>query len=332
MVATGYYIQSAIFSVAGLFTIIFGIIQLIAESLPWNLMRVTPMIRGYHIATVVIGTLVVALSIDLAGVYHVYPLAIILILKDSLSTLCLGCALWWLNAMLHVVFAESRDSCIMQPWLLVGVPTTLNICLAFTTTLASVHSGLEVYRGIWIAFLGVLLLCIAVANAICLVIYSNVISRAQPPNLENRCVLRSKLLVAFLGFSVIGGLQMIFAARVFVRNQTLSDAQVHNPEIFDPFWEGICFLLGISLVIHIAWIPLKEPRACSSMGSQQSREHLTSPRFGDRKHRNYKHGIDAAFGRQYLITSPHNHHQPFDSFKSPTSERSPLIPQRQLSS
>jgi hypothetical protein len=226
--------------------------------MPHNTRSVTSRIRSLHAAALLLNSLLMVLSVDIAGVFNILPLAAILALKDSITCILVACALSWLQLTLNFVKSANSQhqhtSHYSVLWI-VALPATANIALCLLFTALAVKYNQQYFRGYWILSMGILVIGIAMATAMCLIIFIDAIKSA--PHKDAKGIIRFKLIVGCLAFAALGSLDIIIAIRVSKLRETLEQAQLRSPDSYTPYWEGILFVLGIAMTMYASWLPLR---------------------------------------------------------------------------
>eukprot|EP00475_Leptophrys_vorax_P021603 TRINITY_DN29345_c0_g3_i2.p1 TRINITY_DN29345_c0_g3~~TRINITY_DN29345_c0_g3_i2.p1 ORF type:complete len:401 (+),score=79.73 TRINITY_DN29345_c0_g3_i2:28-1230(+) len=268
MVSGWYYVEAVFFPVLGAIGAAYGILQIQARKLPWNAKTgLSFMQKTFQESLVMNGFMMIAWGIDSRGVFGIYSVDVVLVLKDMLSCSMTMIALFWSMAIYRFIEEGvlQKQSRIKQP---LHVTLTIHfslIIIDITTTKVAKETGKEMYRGIWTIGVALTFLLCGVASAYSLNAYriskkrvSNSLKIQKNDQIRSRRFNRKVGLVVLLCFASFSAC-FYLAIKRFESLGPLPELSPPDPENFTFDVVPIMFIFAILAGVVNSTLPRKDP-------------------------------------------------------------------------
>lgn len=211
-----------------------------------------------HPILLLVGLLLLLWSVDPRGIFEIYPFWIIMLLKDTITTLLITCALAFFHSTSSVVLMDQCSKKLPRGELMIGIPAAGIFITACACTAIAVREDQEIYRAIWLMTLTVILSGGFLASVACIgvAILSSRRSRISAVDVARKqsdSILTKKLGYSTLGFFALAFLEAALTYEVISSNQGLINSQLVGATSIVPVVVGTMYLLGCGMISYFCW-------------------------------------------------------------------------------
>jgi hypothetical protein len=263
MVDKAYRIEAVVFQVIGALFFIWGVVLLIARCLPHNRTVKIKLIQRHCQWTLIIcGILMVVWQVDPRHMYGIYPIYVIVVLKDAITLVLMCAAIVYTEVMYNIVQGSLQRGykAIVNFWLGVGLPFVPIILIQASMTTLSFMTDREIYRSIFFGFVALYVFINSITSVYLLGLVVWREWKAQTSfernNSQTNLNLKWKLVRSSLLLLTVTGIQGYITGQVIRDDMSMTESQTWDPENYSISVIPIPFTLALCIVSIFAWIPI----------------------------------------------------------------------------
>eukprot|EP00475_Leptophrys_vorax_P004562 TRINITY_DN12731_c0_g1_i1.p1 TRINITY_DN12731_c0_g1~~TRINITY_DN12731_c0_g1_i1.p1 ORF type:complete len:351 (+),score=67.70 TRINITY_DN12731_c0_g1_i1:48-1100(+) len=278
MVHYGYWVEFVVFLSVGVVLVILGALCLYARKFPWNKQKASTVFLTYaQGSSFLCSVIFLILQVDCRGVFGVYGVITIVLLKDAI-TLTLLCSALMLSQALHVAFLDNRPSIFKNLYVTIGIPMTLLFSLAVSMTIISYQRDEEYYRAafyiaatvviFWSALAGIRMLLVILKSDRAFSSRNSITSKEAQ---ERTRELRVRLTRSIIILTAIGIMETYTFIQVLVDKVSLKSSQFADANNYQFTPVPMMFALGLIVSYMHCWLPYSVPLAKLDSGPASPR-------------------------------------------------------------